>query len=106
VYQQQEQEQEQQQQQEQQDAENPFLDPPFSRIKTGADDDNPLLRVIVFRVDKRFCRIIQSENGIDGNARKKFALEDQSLRRNLGTVFRQKLKVPLSLARPSRPKRK
>jgi hypothetical protein len=31
VYQQQEQE--QQQQQEQQDAENPFLDPPFSRIK-------------------------------------------------------------------------
>jgi hypothetical protein len=34
VYQQQEQEQEQQQQQEQQDAENPFLDPPFSRIKT------------------------------------------------------------------------
>jgi hypothetical protein len=30
VYQQQEQE----QQQEQQDAENPFLDPPFSRIKT------------------------------------------------------------------------
>jgi hypothetical protein len=34
VYQQQEQEQEQQQQQqEQQDAENPFLDPPFSRIK-------------------------------------------------------------------------
>jgi hypothetical protein len=34
VYQQQEQEQ-QQQQQEQQDAENPFLDPPFSRIKTG-----------------------------------------------------------------------
>jgi hypothetical protein len=74
--------------------------------KTGADDDNPLLRVIVFRVDKRFCRIIQSENGIDGNARKKFAPDDQSLRRNLGTVFRQKLKVPLSLARPSRPKRK
>jgi hypothetical protein len=35
VYQQQEQEQEQeQQQQEQQDAENPFLDPPFSRIKS------------------------------------------------------------------------
>jgi hypothetical protein len=35
VYQQQEQEQEQQEQQEQQqDAENPFLDPPFSRIKT------------------------------------------------------------------------
>jgi hypothetical protein len=34
VYQQQEQEQEQQEQQEQQqDAENPFLDPPFSRIK-------------------------------------------------------------------------
>jgi hypothetical protein len=33
VYQQQEQEQEQEQQQEQQDAENPFLDPPFSRIK-------------------------------------------------------------------------
>jgi hypothetical protein len=33
VYQQQqEQEQEQQQQQQQQDAENPFLDPPFSRI--------------------------------------------------------------------------
>jgi hypothetical protein len=31
VYQQQEQEQEQQEQQ--QDAENPFLDPPFSRIK-------------------------------------------------------------------------
>jgi hypothetical protein len=31
VYQQQEQEQEQEQQQ--QDAENPFLDPPFSRIK-------------------------------------------------------------------------
>jgi hypothetical protein len=33
VYQQQQQEQEQQQ--EQQDAENPFLDPPFSRIKRG-----------------------------------------------------------------------
>jgi hypothetical protein len=34
VYQQQqEQEQEQEQQQQQQDAENPFLDPPFSRIK-------------------------------------------------------------------------
>jgi hypothetical protein len=33
VYQQQQQEQ-QEQQQEQQDAENPFLDPPFSRIKT------------------------------------------------------------------------
>jgi hypothetical protein len=33
VYQQQQQ-QEQQQEQEQQDAENPFLDPPFSRIKT------------------------------------------------------------------------
>jgi hypothetical protein len=36
VYQQQQQEQEQeqeQQQQQQQDAENPFLDPPFSRIK-------------------------------------------------------------------------
>jgi hypothetical protein len=32
VYQQQQQEQ-QQQEQEQQDAENPFLDPPFSRIK-------------------------------------------------------------------------
>jgi hypothetical protein len=31
--QQQEQEQEQRQQQQQQDAENPFLDPPFSRIK-------------------------------------------------------------------------
>jgi hypothetical protein len=34
VYQQQQQEQEQQEQQEQQDAENPFLDPPFSRITT------------------------------------------------------------------------
>jgi hypothetical protein len=34
VYQQQEQEQQEQEQQEQeQDAENPFLDPPFSRIK-------------------------------------------------------------------------
>jgi hypothetical protein len=33
VYQQQEQQQEQQEQQ-QQDAENPFLDPPFSRIKS------------------------------------------------------------------------
>jgi hypothetical protein len=34
VYQQQQQQQQQeQQQQEQQDAENPFLDPPFSRIK-------------------------------------------------------------------------
>jgi hypothetical protein len=33
VYQQQQQEQEQEQ--EEQDAENPFLDPPFSRIKTG-----------------------------------------------------------------------
>jgi hypothetical protein len=32
VYQQQEQQ--QQEQQQQQDAENPFLDPPFSRIKT------------------------------------------------------------------------
>jgi hypothetical protein len=27
--------QQQEQQEEQQDAENPFLDPPFSRIKTG-----------------------------------------------------------------------
>jgi hypothetical protein len=36
VYQQQEQEQ-QEQEQEQQDAENPFLDPPFSRIKTSAE---------------------------------------------------------------------
>jgi hypothetical protein len=37
VYQQQQQQQQQQeQQQQQQDAENPFLDPPFSRIKTGA----------------------------------------------------------------------
>jgi hypothetical protein len=35
VYQQQQQQQEQQEQQEQQDAENPFLDPPFSRIKNG-----------------------------------------------------------------------
>jgi hypothetical protein len=34
LYQQQEQEQQEQQEQ-QQDAENPFLDPPFSRIKTG-----------------------------------------------------------------------
>jgi hypothetical protein len=34
VYQQQQQEQEQEQEQ-QQDAENPFLDPPFSRIKRG-----------------------------------------------------------------------
>jgi hypothetical protein len=33
VYQQEQQQQQQQQQQEQQDAENPFLDPPFSRIK-------------------------------------------------------------------------
>jgi 16S rRNA G966 N2-methylase RsmD len=33
VYQQQQQEQQQEQEQEQQDAENPFLDPPFSRIK-------------------------------------------------------------------------
>jgi hypothetical protein len=33
VYQQQQQEQQEQEQQEQQDAENPFLDPPFSRIK-------------------------------------------------------------------------
>jgi hypothetical protein len=34
VYQQQLQQEQQQQEQEQQDAENPFLDPPFSRIKT------------------------------------------------------------------------
>jgi hypothetical protein len=35
VYQQQQQQQQQEQEQEQeQDAENPFLDPPFSRIKT------------------------------------------------------------------------
>jgi hypothetical protein len=33
VYQQQEQQQEQQEQEQEQDAENPFLDPPFSRIK-------------------------------------------------------------------------
>jgi hypothetical protein len=33
--QQQEQEQQQQEQEQQQDAENPFLDPPFSRIKTS-----------------------------------------------------------------------
>jgi hypothetical protein len=37
VYQQQEQEQQQQQQQQQKDAENPFLDPPFSRIKKLVD---------------------------------------------------------------------
>jgi hypothetical protein len=37
VYQQQEQEQEQEQQQEQQDAENPFLDPPFSLIKMSTE---------------------------------------------------------------------
>jgi hypothetical protein len=37
VYQQQQQQQQQQeQQQQQQDAENPFLDPPFSRIKTNS----------------------------------------------------------------------
>jgi hypothetical protein len=36
VYQQQQQQQQQQEQeQQQQDAENPFLDPPFSRIKTS-----------------------------------------------------------------------
>jgi hypothetical protein len=43
VYQQQQQEQQQQQQQqeqEQQDAENPFLDPPFSRIKTISKKTN------------------------------------------------------------------
>jgi uncharacterized protein YkwD len=40
VYQQQQQEQEQEQQQEQQDAENPFLDPPFSRIKTFNKTDS------------------------------------------------------------------
>jgi hypothetical protein len=34
VYQQQQQEQQEQEQAQQQDAENPFLDPPFSRIKT------------------------------------------------------------------------
>jgi hypothetical protein len=33
VYQQQEQQQQEQEQEQQQDAENPFLDPPFSRIK-------------------------------------------------------------------------
>jgi hypothetical protein len=33
VYQQQQQEQQEQEQEQQQDAENPFLDPPFSRIK-------------------------------------------------------------------------
>jgi hypothetical protein len=33
VYQQQQQQEQQQQQQQEQDAENPFLDPPFSRIK-------------------------------------------------------------------------
>jgi hypothetical protein len=33
VYQQQQQQEQQQEQQQQQDAENPFLDPPFSRIK-------------------------------------------------------------------------
>jgi hypothetical protein len=41
VYQQrqrQQQQQQQQQQQEQQDAENPFLDPPFSRIKIRLKD--------------------------------------------------------------------
>jgi hypothetical protein len=37
VYQQQQQQ--QQQEQEQQDAENPFLDPPFSRIKNAASLD-------------------------------------------------------------------
>jgi hypothetical protein len=35
VYQQQQQEQQEQQEEQQQDAENPFLDPPFSRIKTA-----------------------------------------------------------------------
>jgi hypothetical protein len=33
VYQQQQQQQQQQEEEEQQDAKNPFLDPPFSRIK-------------------------------------------------------------------------
>jgi hypothetical protein len=39
VYQQQQQQQEQEQEKQQQDAENlnPFLDPPFSRIKTEPD---------------------------------------------------------------------
>jgi hypothetical protein len=36
VYQQQQQEQQQQQQQQEQDAENTFLDPPFSRIKMSS----------------------------------------------------------------------
>jgi hypothetical protein len=35
VYQQQQQQQQQQQEEQQQYAENPFLDPPFSRIKTS-----------------------------------------------------------------------
>jgi hypothetical protein len=42
VYQQ-EQQQQEQQQQEQQDAENPFLDPPFSRIKTKSTKSAKML---------------------------------------------------------------
>jgi hypothetical protein len=41
VYQQQQQEQQQQEQQQEQDAENPFLDPPFSRIKIDHNMHGP-----------------------------------------------------------------
>jgi hypothetical protein len=47
VYQQQQQEQEQQEQQ-QQDAENPFLDPPFSRIKTFSGEKILHLYILPF----------------------------------------------------------
>jgi hypothetical protein len=49
VYQQEQQE----QQEEQQDAENPFLDPPFSRIKIPSTE----LSFIEQRVPCRFCCI-------------------------------------------------
>jgi hypothetical protein len=53
VYQQQEQQQQEQQEQEQ-DAENPFLDPPFSRIKTAIVESPPGAPVQTFPTTPQF----------------------------------------------------
>jgi hypothetical protein len=53
VYQQQQQEQQEQQEEQQQDAENPFLDPPFSRIKRRSSTNS---RGMDDRLHYSFCR--------------------------------------------------
>jgi hypothetical protein len=50
------QQQEQQEQQQQQDAENPFLDPPFSRIKSGTESKGRLKESIIPRMQSAFVK--------------------------------------------------